>query len=261
MDVVKLYREGPVVTLAISHPKARNALSKAVVDQLVSHLAYLRAEPIRALILTGEGGHFCAGAHLGELAESLQEPGAGQREATGLAALYAALLHFPHLTVAAVEGSAYGGGAGLACACDFVVASPTAVLQFSELRLGFIPALISVFLTRRLAPSLLAKLFLNPRPIAAEEGVKLGLVDELSDKPQIRARELASEVAAKTAPSAVKSCKRWLLELSQPQLDQLLARAAQVNAQQREQKEFRLGVEFFLQTKKFRNWLEEEESY
>lgn len=257
MEFVKLHREGPLVTLAISHPKARNALSREVVDQLVSHLAYLRTEPIRGLILTGEGGHFCAGAHLGELAESLQEPGAGQREATGLAALYAALLHFPHLTVAAVEGSAYGGGAGLACACDFVVASPTAILQFSELRLGFIPALISVFLTRRLAPSPLAQLFLNPRPIAAQEGLKLGLVDELSETPLNRARELALEVAAKTAPSAVRSCKRWLLELSQPQLDQLLARAAQLNAQQREQEDFRSGVTYFLQTKKFRNWLGE----
>lgn len=256
MDAVRLSRQGPVAILALSRPEVRNALSRELVDLLTSHLSRLRGEPMRALILTGDGGHFCGGAHLGELAASLEEAGAGQREATRLAALYAALLHFPHLTVAAVEGSAFGGGAGLACACDFVVASPGAVFQFSELRLGFVPALISVFLTRRLAPAPLAQLFLNPRPLSAAEAQSLGLVDEVVADPLARAQELCLEVAAKTAPSAVSACKRLLLELTHPQLDQQLARAAQVNASQREHPEFRRGVEYFLAHKRFRNWLE-----
>lgn len=255
MEPVRLTRQGPLVVLELAQPHLRNALSRETVDVLTSHLSRLRSEPVRGLILTGEGGTFCAGAHLGELADSLTQPGVGQREATRLAALYAALLHFPHLTVAAVEGAAFGGGAGLACACDFVVASPHAVLQFSELRLGFVPALISVFLTRRLPSARLAQLFLNPKPLSGEEALTLGLVDEVAANPLVRARELALEVAAKTAPSAVTACKRLLLELSHPQLDQHLARAAQANAAQREQEDFRVGVEHFLAHKRFRDWL------
>lgn len=253
--MVQLSVEGPLAFVQLAAPQVRNALSQQTVDELTSHLSRLRSEPVRALILSGEGGHFCAGAHLGELAASLQEPAAGQKEATRLAALYAALLHFPHLTVAAVEGSAFGGGAGLACACDFVVAAPTAILQFSELRLGFVPALIAVFLTRRLPPARLAQLFLNPKPLTAAEALALGLVDELAEDPQGRARQLALEVLQKTAPSAVTACKRLLLELALPQLDQQLARAAQANAAQRQQQDFREGVAYFLQEKRFRSWL------
>ncbi|MEW5877344.1 MAG: enoyl-CoA hydratase/isomerase family protein [Acidobacteriota bacterium] len=255
MEPVRLTSHGPVAIVELARPEVRNALSRETVDLLTSYLSRLRSEPLRALILTGEGGHFCAGAHLGELCESLDQPGAGQKEASRLAALYSALLHFPYLTVAAVEGSAFGGGAGLACACDFVVASPQAVLQFSELRLGFVPALISVFLDRRVGSARLAQLFLNPRPLSAAEAQSLGLVDEVNPNPLARAQELALEVAAKTAPSAVTACKRLLLELSHPQLDQQLARAAQVNAVQREQPDFRRGVEHFLTHKRFRDWL------
>jgi len=260
MSGVRLAQEGPLAILQLASPQVRNALSQQTVDELISYLSRLRTEPVRAVILTGEGGHFCAGAHLQELAESLQDPGAGQREATRLAALYAALLHFPHLTVAAVEGAAYGGGAGLACACDFVVASPSAQLQFSELRLGFVPALIAVFLTRRLPPARLAQLFLNPQPLAASQAQELGLVDQVVEDALAGARKLALEVLSKSAPSAVTACKRLLLELSHPQLDQQLARAAQVNAQQRQQEDFRVGVQYFLQHKQFRPWVEAADS-
>jgi len=255
METVRLSRQGPLAILELAEPQHRNPLSSTTVDLVTSHLSRLRGEPIRALLLTGQGGHFCAGASLVELAESLGNPPTAQREAARLAALFAALLHFPHLTVAAVAGAAYGGGAGLACACDFVVAAPGAVLQFSELRLGFVPALVSVFLTRRVLPAKLNQLFLNPRPLGATEAVALGLVDELADPPLARARELALEVAAKTAPSAVSACKRLLLELTLPQLDQQLARAAQVNAAQRQQEDFQQGVGYFLAHKRFRDWL------
>ncbi|MDW7967957.1 MAG: enoyl-CoA hydratase/isomerase family protein [Thermoanaerobaculum sp.] len=255
MEPVRLERRHALAFLELVQPQTRNALSREVVDLLTEHLSRLRGENLRALILAGSGGHFCAGAHLGELAESLSHAAEALREANRLAALFAALVHFPHLTVAAVEGSAFGGGAGLACACDFVVASPTAVFQFSELRLGFVPALISVLLLRRLPSARLAQLFLNPRPLPAEEAKALGLVDEVVASPRQRAEELALEVAQKTAPSAVTATKRMLLELAHPQLEQHLARAAHLNATQRQQEDFRQGVEFFLAQKRFRDWL------
>jgi methylglutaconyl-CoA hydratase len=255
METVRLSRQGPLAILELADPQHRNPLSSTTVDLLTSHLSRLRGEAIRGLVLYGQGGHFCAGASLGELADSLENPATAQKEAARLAALFAALLHFPHLTVAAVEGAAYGGGAGLACACDFVVAAPGAVLQFSELRLGFVPALVSVFLTRRLSPAKLNQLFLDPKPLAAAEAEALGLVDELAENPLARAQELALQVAAKTAPSAVSACKRLSLELTHPQLDQQLARAAQVNAAQRQQEDFREGVGYFLAHKRFRDWL------
>ncbi len=257
MPLVNVSRRGAVTVLELAHPETGNALSAEIVADLSSALAAAHEGGARALILAGSGRHFCTGADLRELsAGALAPPEEHATDAAGLAALYAALLRCPLLTVAAVRGAAYGGGAGLAAACDLVVASPEARFQFSEVRLGFVPALVATFLPRRLSPATLARLVLDPHPLDALAALALGLVDRVADGPLEAAEAWAREVCHKAAPSAVAESKRLMLALNLPRLDQQLAEAAHANARQRAHHECRRGVTHFLEKRSFLDWLE-----
>lgn len=247
MNTVRVSDSGVAAILQLARPDSSNALDHELIGDLTRAVVEAPGRGVRAIVLTGEGRHFCAGADLRSLLAGAEASLAARTaEARHLAALYAAILRCPLLTVAAVRGAAYGGGAGLAAACDLVIASPDARLMFSEVRLGFVPALISVFLPRRVAVSRLLDLFLDPRPLSGEEARAVGLVDEVCDDPLAAALTRAAAVAAKAAPGAVAATKRLNLELALPHLDQQLAYAAAVNAEQRGTPECQQGVRFFL---------------
>ncbi len=255
MNTVRISDSGVAAIIHLSRPDSGNALDQELIGDLTRAVVEAPGRGARAIVLTGEGRHFCAGADLrGLLAGAEASLAVRTAEARHLAALYAAILRCPLLTVAAVRGAAYGGGAGLAAACDLVIASPEARLMFSEVRLGFVPALISVFLPRRVAVSRLLDLFLDPRPLSGDEARAVGLVDEVSDDPLATALARAASTAAKAAPSAVAATKRLALELALPHLDQQLAHAASVNAAQRGSRECRQGVRFFLSHQRPPDW-------
>ncbi len=257
MEAVRVTREGPVAVLELARPETGNALDRALVAALSAALATLPASGARAAVLTGSGRHFSTGANLAELAPDA--PLADRlADARRLGDLYATLLRCPLLTVAAVRGAAYGGGLGLAAACDLVIAAPDANLQFSELRLGFVPALISVFLPRRVAPAHLARLFFDPSPLDATAARGAGLVDEVADDPLGVAVARARSIAARVAPSALAQTKRLLLDHALPDLEERLAHAARVNAEQRAEDDCRRGVAAFLATRKFPDWLDDD---
>jgi methylglutaconyl-CoA hydratase len=257
MSPVNVIHYGPLAVIELARPETGNALESALVEALGRALAGLRASGCRAAILTGGERHFCTGAHLGELGRLAEAPLPERlADARRLAAVYAELLRAPFATLAAVRGCAYGGGLGLAAACDVVIASPDARLQFSEVRLGFVPALISVFLTRRVPPARLAQLFLEPVPLDGAAALAVGLVDEVCADPLLRARERARSIAATASPAAVASTKRLLLDTQFPSLDAALEEAARVNAEQRGHPECRRGVVHFLAAKAFPNWLD-----
>jgi methylglutaconyl-CoA hydratase len=253
MTLVNVDLRGGVAVVELARADAGNALSNALVDELTRAVAGLPRA--RAMVLTGAGRHFCAGADLAELAAGADaDEDRRVADATRLGALYAALLRCPLLTIAAVHGAAFGGGAGLAACCDLVVAGPGARFQFSEARLGFVPALISVFLPRRVAPARLARLYLDPQPLGPEAALAVGLADEIAEDPAAAAVRRASELARKVAPSAVAETKRLLLELTLPDLDAHFAVAARCNARQRADAECRQGLASFLATKRFPDW-------
>lgn len=255
MNTVRVTDSGVATIIQLARPASGNALDQELIGDLTRAVVEAPGRGGRAVVLTGEGRHFCAGADLrGLLAGAAAPVAARVAEAQHLAGLYAAILRCPLLTVAAVRGAAYGGGAGLAGACDLVIASPAARFMFSEAQLGFVPALISVFLPRRVAVSRLVDLFLDPRPLPGEEARGVGLVDEVSDDPLAAALARATSTAAKAAPSAVAATKRLALEVALPHLDQQLAHAAAVNAEQRGSRECRQGVRFFLAHQRPPDW-------
>jgi methylglutaconyl-CoA hydratase len=258
MPLVKVHRRGAVTVLELARPEVGNALAAELVAELSAAVAAAKDGNARALVLAGGGRHFCTGADLRELASGADAPPEQRTaEAERLAALYGALLRSPLLTVAAVHGAAYGGGAGLAAACDLVVASPEARFQFSEVRLGFVPALVTTFLPRRVSPATLARLVLDPRPLDAEAALTLGLVDRVTDDPRAAAEAWAREVCHKASPSAIAESKRLLLAFTLPGLDRQLAEAVQANARQRSHPDCRRGVAEFLDRKTFPDWLQE----
>jgi len=255
-ELVQVSRRGAVAVLELADERNGNALSAALVGACRRAVAAAGVEPgVRALVLTGRGRNFCTGAHLGELERLAAASGAENlADARHLADLYATLLRCPLPTLAAVHGAAYGGGLGLAAACDLVLAAADARLQFSEVRLGFVPALISVFLPRRAPVARLADLFLDPRPLDGPAGLAAGLVDEVAAEPVERACQRAAEIAAKASPAAIAATKRLLLELHLPRLDEQLEHAARVNAEQRAHPDCRSGVARFLEGRTFPSW-------
>jgi len=256
MSLVRTVVRAAIATVELDRPEVGNALSGALVSELTAAVVAAPADGARAVVLAGAGRHFCTGADLAELAATADAP-EGERlaDAMRLAELYAAVLRCPLVTVAAVHGAAFGGGAGLAAACDFVVAGEDARFQFSEARLGFVPALISVFLPRRVAPATLARLFLDPEPLGAAAARDAGLADEIAGDPRAAAERVAARACRKVAGSAVAETKRLQLELALPDLDRRLELAARVNARQRAGAECRRGLARFVATKRFPDWL------
>ena len=130
------------------------------------------------------------------------------------------LLGHPKLTIAAVHGAAIGGGCGLATACDLVVTEPRSLFAYTEVTIGYVPALVLTFLTRRVPGNVARRLLLDPERVSGERAMELGLVDELVDEGQAmdRARELAVSIAQKCSPAAIAATKSLLNEILRDEL-------------------------------------------
>ncbi len=262
-DHLVVRSEPPLVILTLNDPKRANALSGELVDALTRALDTAAAEPaVRAVILAGAGKHFSAGADLA----ALQRIAAGGDRAANLAdsrrfeRLFATLLGHPKLTVAAVQGAAMAGGCGLATACDLTLAERDSRFGYTEVRIGFVPALVSTFLTRRVSGQVARRLLLEAPTLDAATAVRLGLADELVEAGQAleRARQLALEITRHTSPSAVAATKRLLADCVGMGWREALSLAAETNARQRLDPECRRGVRCFLEQKITPDWLQPE---
>ncbi len=213
------------------------------------------------MILAGAGRHFSAGADLSTLQQVAtgSDPECLRRDSESLRELFEVLLGHPKITIAAVHGAAIGGGCGLATACDLVVAEPRSLFAYTEVTIGYVPALVLTFLTRRVAGHVARRLLLDPERISGARAMELGLVDELVDEGQAleRARDLAVAMARKCSPAAIAATKRLLNETSGMNWREALALAAEVNASHRLHPECKRGVKTFLEDKRTPDWLEE----
>jgi len=256
-------REGTVLTLTLNDPERANPLSAAMAEKLTAALQEAAANAaVRAVVLTGAGRHFSAGADLDAL-EAIAAGGdreANLADSRCLERLFASLLDHPKLTLAAVHGAAIAGGCGLATACDLVVAERSARFAYTEVMIGFIPALVSTFLARRVPGNVARRLLLDPERIDGERAVALGLADELvgDGEALARARAWGAEVARKASPSAIAATKRLLNATVGLGWREALALAAEANADQRLDPQCRRGVRSFLESKKTPDWVKDE---
>ena len=255
-------REGPLVILTLNDPERANPLSPAMMEALTAALEIAAADTtVRAVILTGAGRHFSAGADLTAL-ESIASGGdeeANRIDSERLRRLFEVLLGHPKLSVAAVHGAAVAGGCGLATACDLVVTEPGARFAYTEVKIGFLAAVVLTFLTRRVPGHVARRMLLDPEMIGGEQAVAMGLADELADEGKAleRARALARSVCAKASPAALAATKALLNDVAGLGWREALEVAAAANVAQRMHPECTRGVRSFLELRTTPDWLDD----
>src|SRR6266850_7128561 len=207
-----LEHNGPTATITFNRPEKRNAISPKMMCDLQSALDEIEKDRTRVAILTGAGNVFCAGMDLETLAAMAQQsPQENQEDSRRMARLFRRVWSYPRPTIAAVNGHALAGGCGIATLCDFTLAVPEAKLGYTEVKIGFLPAIVSVFLTRQIGDKRARDLLLTGRLIDATEAKQLGLVSEIvpADKLMSRAAEISEQLIA-ASPSSLTRAKRLL---------------------------------------------------
>lgn len=242
--------EGRLATITLNRPDKRNALNAAMVSALRAALEEAATDPaVRVVVLTGAGAVFSAGADLAAL-EALQTATAEENLADSehLAGLFRQLYLHPKPVVARINGHAIAGGCGLAAVCDFSVAAETARLGFTEVRIGFIPAIVAVFVLRKLGEAAARDLLLRGRLIGAAEAVATGLITQAVPAEALdeTVALLAGELARETSASAVWLTKKLLAQVPGMGLDEALTFAAQLNALARSTDDCKAGIAAFL---------------
>jgi isohexenylglutaconyl-CoA hydratase len=227
-------REGECEHWTLNDPASRNALSEPMVEALFAACARVATDTsLRFIVLQGAGGTFCAGGSLGGFAKSI-----GQTLQTGevdpliamnarFGELLLSLCQLPQILLAAVDGAAMGGGFGLVCCADFVVATDTAVFATPEVTLGVVPAQIAPFVQWRLDDKAARNLLLTGAKHSAAQMQALGLVDAVVGQDALTAKVLERVASLRsTAPQATAASKRLLLMPFMPLASEIRAQAA-----------------------------------
>jgi enoyl-CoA hydratase/carnithine racemase len=257
-DLIQVKKHAPSGTLIINRAEKRNALSRSAMRQLSQALEDLHQErSVRAVILTGAGTAFCAGADLQEIHETSQSEDAWGRwreDALQFKELLEQMLLFPKPIIAAVNGPALGHGAGLVLAADVTVAAAEAEFGLPEPRRGLVAGLVAPLLAFRIGGGPAANLLLTARTVAADEAHRLGIFHELTagDLVWARAHAVAEEIAQSAAES-LQLTKRMLNETIGEQLSTLLSAGAAASATAKTTEAAAEGCAAFVE-KRFPEW-------
>jgi methylglutaconyl-CoA hydratase len=247
-----LTHEGSVATITLTRPEKRNAISTQMIDELLAALAEIEHTAARAVIITGSGSAFCSGMDLDALKSLAQQsPTQNLEDSRRMAKMFRRLWSFPKPLIAAVNGAAIAGGCGIATLCDFTIAVPEAKFGYTEVRIGFIPAIVSVFLIRQVGDKRARDLLLTGRILTAEEAKQIGLVNHIvePDKLMDAARIYAASLI-ESSPSSIERTKRLITESAAAEVDAALARAIAENASIRGTADFREGLSSFLEKRR-----------
>lgn len=242
----------PAGTIVLNRPAARNALTQSMLRDLKQALDDLyRERRVRAIVLTGAGEGFCAGMDMHELKAAGQEPDAHLRwgaDAEEYRDLLRIMLEITKPIIAAVNGPAVGGGAGLVLASDIVVAAQTARFGLPEPRRGLVAGVIAPLLAFRIGSGHASRLLLTSSLICADEAARIGIFHETIDEDRVwaRAMEIAKECAA-GAPEAIQLTKRLITDTLGEHLATQLTAGAAASATSRTTEAAREGIAAFVE--------------
>jgi methylglutaconyl-CoA hydratase len=246
-DLVRYEVRPPAVVLTMNRPDRRNALSRGLITALGDAFARARDDrAARCVILTGAGPSFCAGMDLAELQESLVSPQTAPvwEDALRLARVYDLIYTLPRPTVAAVNGAAVAGGAGLVSVCDLAVAVPAAKLGYPEVRRGLVAAMVMPHLMRHVGERTARYLLLTGELIDAAEACRVGLVNAVVPAEGLLEKALAwARALAEGGPEALARTKELLHRFSHQAVS--LEEAARASAAPRLGEECRQGLVAF----------------
>jgi len=248
-ELVRYESRGAAVVLTLNRPDRRNALSRDLITTLMEAFDRAREDvAVRCVILTGAGNAFCAGMDLAELQESLAASKGKQasvwEDALRLAKLYDLIYTLPKPTIAAVNGAAVAGGAGLVSVCDLAVAAPEARFGYPEVRRGLVAAMVMPHLLRHVGERAARYLLLTGELIDAEEAWQMGLINLVAPAEQLLTRALAwAHALAEGGPNALARTKELLQLFSRQAMG--LEEAAKASAAPRLSEECKQGLEAF----------------
>lgn len=242
--------DGAIATITLNRPEKRNAISSDMIKALLAALSEAESDPeLRILILTGAGKAFCSGMDLETLqAISSQTPAENLGDSREMARLFQRIYSFSKPLITAVNGAAIAGGCGIATFSDITLAVPEAKFGYTEVRIGFIPALVSVLLRRQVGEKHAREILLTGRIFDAAEAFRLGLVTEIVAPADLlkRAHEFAA-ILLEASPTSLRRTKRLLLHYDEDEIQQEIELATQENAAIRGTEDFREGLASFLE--------------
>ncbi|MGA2622638.1 MAG: enoyl-CoA hydratase/isomerase family protein [Bacteroidota bacterium] len=244
-----------VATVTMNRPDKRNALDETMIEELAGVLQNInRSAESRVAILTGAGGFFCAGMDLDYL-RIMSDKGHEDnlKDAHNFLNLLEIVSNLKKPIIAMVDGPALGGGCGLAAACDFVLAAKdSSRLGTPEVHLGFVPAVILVFLIKRMGEGRAKELVLRGNILDAAKAKEVGLVTEIIEDSKLKPTTVAfaEELAATTSPSSINLTKELFSRMNDMNLKEIMEYAANLNALARKTGDFRKGIDSFIKKEK-----------
>ena len=230
-----------ISVLTLNRPDKRNALSIELIEQLRDAVTSASNDRNRRVILIRANGPvFCAGLDLKEATD----PNKAHSSAMGLCDMYRAVTTSPSITISSAHGGAFGGGAGLVAACDFVVGAPDLRIGYPEVHRGLIAALVTTLLRRQLGERVVRELVLLGQTVEAPRALQLGLINHIGAFED--AMTLARDACA-GAPGAIARSKRLLDSLSARTIEEDLKRALDFHLNARQSREAAEGMKAFLE--------------
>lgn len=252
-NTLLLEEKNGICTITFNRPDKRNAVSFELVREIMQALDYAaKSDATQIVIFTGAGKAFCAGLDLEELKSLIgKSHEQNMQDSQTMANMFRAVYGFPKPTIAAVNGAAIAGGTGIATMCDFTIAVPDAKFGYTEVRIGFVPAIVSSYLVFQVGHKIARDLLMTARLFDAAEAHRYGLVNEVLAPEQLtpRALEIAKSLM-ENSPSSVRATKKLINGFIKEQLDTQVAAAVEDNARIRTTADFKEGVSSFLEKRK-----------
>ncbi len=254
MKSIQYEIQNRVAYITLNRPEKRNALSPELIADLTEVFELAKAdEKVKVVALKANGEVFSAGADLAYL-QQLQQNTLEENKADSalLKNLFYNIYTHPKVVIAQVEGHAIAGGCGLAAVCDLVFSVPEAQFGYTEVKIGFIPALVSCFLVRKLGEARSKELLLSGNLISANTASQYGLINFVADAGliEMEVSNYAEKIAKETSSQSISSTKKLLNQVQQMSLEDSLNLAVQMNAEARASDDCKKGIAAFLNKKK-----------
>lgn len=238
--------------ITLNRPEKRNAIHPFMVEQIKSKLKeFAGNDVVRSLIITGEGNTFCAGADLEYLQKISNNSSIENYEDSKLLAeMFLMIYEFPKPTIAAVNGNAIAGGCGLASVCDFIVAHPeNSKFGYSEVKIGFIPAIVSIFLIKKIGEGLAKQLLLEGNVISGKRAYEIGFVNYLAENVLDEALNISTRLN-KNSSESIRQTKQMINQVSSLQVRDAIEQCLNINVISRATDDFKSGINSFLNKEK-----------
>lgn len=246
-----------IATITINRPEKRNALNPQLIAELTE--TFIRAEEdedVKVVVLNANGGTFSAGADL-EYLQQLQNNTFEENvaDSNNLKKLFTTIYYLPKVVIAQVEGHAIAGGCGLATICDIVFATPESNFGYTEVKIGFVPAIVSCFLVQKVNETIAKEILLTGKIFDAAQALDYKLINFVTNSSEIhlKVKEFALSLCRESSGNSLMITKQLISQTTNPLLEKTLETAVQINARVRESEDFKKGIASFLNKKKI-NW-------